>query len=120
MRQDGVSVFPRVARSQSKKQCAALLALASCEALWPAWRLVSQILPLGPAQRFEASERRVVVFQTEQRLERRPAKRMGQHLGGMLHDEPRVVTQGHGHMPQFHPAVGFPTHVLGLVRRYMR
>jgi len=77
MRQDGVPVFPRVARSQSKKQCATLLALVSCEALLPAWRLVSQILPLGLAKCFEARERRVIVFQTEQRLERRPSKRMG-------------------------------------------
>src|SRR5215831_17137748 len=98
MRQDGVSVFPRVARSQSKKRCVTPLALAPCAARLPAWRLVSQILSLGLAQRFEASERRVVVFQTEHRLERRPAKRMGQHLGSMLHDEPRVVTQGHRHM----------------------
>src|SRR5215510_14131114 len=86
---------PEAAAQESKARPATPLALAPCAALLPAWRLVSQILPLGLAQLFEARERRMVVFQAEIRHERCTAKRMGEHFVCMFQDEPWVVTQGH-------------------------
>src|SRR2546429_1448397 len=72
------------AAQEIKARPATPLALAHGEAISPSWRLVSQILPLGLAQRFEARERCVVIFQAEIRLERCTAKRMGKHFGGMF------------------------------------
>src|SRR5713101_5481457 len=63
------------AAQESKARPATPLALEHYEAILPSWCLVSQIRPLSLAQRFEARERRVVVFQAEIRLERRTAKR---------------------------------------------